>query len=83
MVWNAECQRKRFWLRCEWIEWIQSLPSEGFGPHTQVEWQDWFVLEDAARKDIKEEDRNRGASNLKQLQEGPPRMGNAKLRERP
>ena len=75
MVWNAVCQRKRFWLRSEWDEWIRSIPSEGFGRYTKTEWQDWFELEDVARREAREEDRMRGAKNLQKLTEGPPRRG--------
>ena len=60
-------------MRLEWIEWITGLPAEGFGRYTQTEWQDWFELEDAARREAREEDRMRGANNFQKLKEGSPR----------
>jgi hypothetical protein len=45
--WDYDCQRKRFWLRREWVVWIRSLPAQGFGRYTKTEWQDWFELDDA------------------------------------
>ena len=47
---TAQPVRECGWLRWEWIEWITGLPAEGFGRYTQAEWQDWFELEDAARR---------------------------------
>lgn len=44
---DYDCQRKRFWLRREWVVWISSLPAHGFGRYTKTEWQDWFELDDA------------------------------------
>ena len=75
MQWDSDGQRKRFWLRSEWIVWIRSLPTGGFGRHTKTEWQDWFELEDAARREAREEDRIRGENNLWKLRAGPLRRG--------
>ena len=72
---HVECQRKRVWLRSEWIVWIRGLRAEGFGRWMKTEWQVWFELEDAARREAREEDRMRGAKNLEKLMEGPPRRG--------
>lgn len=75
MVWIAERQRKRLWLCSEWIEWIRSVPAEGFGRYTKTEWQDSFELENAARREAREEDFMRRANNLQRLMEGPLRRG--------
>ena len=75
MQWDSGGQRKRFWLRSEWIVWIRNLPTEGFGRYTKTEWQDWFEREVAARREAREEDRMRGANNIWKLRAGPPRRG--------
>ena len=72
---NAQPVRECGCFRGEWNEWITGLPAEGFGRYTQTEWQDWFELEDAARREAREEDRMRGANNFQKLKEGPPRSG--------
>ena len=80
---HGECQRKRFWLRSEWIEWIRCMPSEGFGRYTKTEWQDWIGFEDGARREARGEDSTRGANSLAWPQhgmEGPPRSAVAILR---
>ena len=41
----------------------------------KTEWQDWFELEDSARREARGEDHMRGAENLQKLMEGPPRRG--------
>ena len=70
----ARCISKRLWLRREWIVWIRSRPAKGFGRYTKTEWQDWVELEDAARREAREEARGSFLEDsVQKLMEGPPR----------